>query len=79
MSKTIQIGKWGNSLGVRIPQFIVDNLDLEAGDVAEITYRDDTILIELHKKPGPIKRKTPEEELDELILRQLREAGVPGY
>lgn len=79
MSKIIKISSWGNCLAVRIPQFIVDNLELQAGDVAEIAYQDNAIFIELHKKARPIKLKTPAEQFEEQIRRQLHEAGVPGY
>lgn len=79
MSKIIRIGKWGNVLGLRIPQFIVDNLGLEAGDYAEINYQTQRIFIELLPKTKPEKLKTPAEEFDEELRRQLHEWGVPGY
>lgn len=79
MSKTIRIGKWGPSLAVRIPQYIVDNLELEAGDLADLSYQASRILIGLHKKETPNKLKTPAEEFDEESRRLLHELGVPGY
>lgn len=79
MSKIVTINKWGNSLGVRIPRYIVDNLELQPGDTAEMQYQGNRIFIELHKKPRPIKLKTPAEEFEEQLLRQLHEAGIPSY
>lgn len=79
MSKIVTINKWGNSLGLRIPGYIVDNLELQAGDSAELQHQGNRIFIELHKKPRPIKLKTPAEEFEEQLLRQLHEAGVPGF
>ncbi len=79
MSKITTIGKWGPSLGIRVPQYIVDNLDLQAGDQAELSYQGNRIMIELHKTERPAKLKTPAEEFDEQLRRQLHETGVPGY
>lgn len=79
MSKVMKISKWGTSLGVRIPQFVVDNLELQAGDLAKIMYEGNRIYIELQKAPRPIKLKTPAEQFEEQIRRQLHERGVPGY
>lgn len=33
----MQVGKWGNSLAVRLPQSVVEALDLKEGDKIEIT------------------------------------------
>jgi antitoxin component of MazEF toxin-antitoxin module len=49
MPKEVTINKWGNSLGVRIPQFIVDNLDLKKGDIAVMYYSEHKITIEVGK------------------------------
>jgi antitoxin MazE len=32
----MQVAKWGNSLAVRLPKKLVDNLDLKAGDEIEL-------------------------------------------
>lgn len=45
MSRSITISKWGRSLAVRIPQFVVNNLDIKEGDIATLHYEDDTITI----------------------------------
>lgn len=79
MPKIVKISSWGNCLAVRIPQYIVDNLELQAGDSVELQYQGSRIFIELHKKPRPIKLKTPAEEFEEQLRRQLHEAGVLGY
>lgn len=42
--KTV-IKKWGNSLGVRIPSLIAQELHLEDGSQVEIARKDDGILI----------------------------------
>ena len=79
MSKFVTINKWGNSLGIRIPGYIVANLDLEPGDQAELRYHGNRIMIEVELKTKSVQRKTPAEEFDEELRRQLHEWGVPGY
>lgn len=39
------VTKWGNSLGVRIPQPMARHLKLHAGEPIEITLADDHLLI----------------------------------
>jgi len=36
----MQVGKWGNSLAVRLPAAVVEALDLKAGDEVEIHVKD---------------------------------------
>ena len=79
MPKFVRISKWGASIGVRIPRYIVDNLDLKAGDLAELSYQGNRIIIDLHKAERPKKLKTPAEKFEEQVLKDLHDAGVPGY
>lgn len=79
MPKTMKISKWGTSLAIRIPQFIVYNLELQAGDEVKLKYQGNRIFIEIQKSPRPLKLKTPAEEFEETIRRQLHETGIPGY
>ena len=44
------IKKWGNSLGVRIPGFIVKDLSLKDGSFVEIEEEGDKIVIKQKKK-----------------------------
>ncbi|MES0489866.1 MAG: AbrB/MazE/SpoVT family DNA-binding domain-containing protein [Leptospirales bacterium] len=44
------IQKWGNSLGIRIPNSIVKDLNLESGSHVEILDEDGKILIFPHEK-----------------------------
>lgn len=48
MTTTIQ--KWGNSQGVRIPKFILEQLNLNADSDVSITVEDDSIIIRKAKK-----------------------------
>ena len=43
---TIQIVKWGNSQGVRLPKAILDSVGLAPGDTAELRLEDNRIIIE---------------------------------
>ncbi len=40
----MQVGKWGNSLAVRLPAAIVEMLDLKEGDEIEIEIAGDRVL-----------------------------------
>ena len=63
-----QIGKWGNSLTVRIPGAFVKELDLEEGTELEMTRVDDGLLIRARKH---------EYNLDEL-LAQIKPEIIHG-
>ena len=49
MKATIQ--KWGNSLGVRIPKVMADDLKLQNGSEVELLEDSDQIIIQPHRKP----------------------------
>lgn len=36
MEMPVQVAKWGNSLAIRIPQSVVELLDLKEGDAVEV-------------------------------------------
>lgn len=48
MKATIQ--KWGNSLGIRIPKVIADELNLQNGSVVELFEDVDKIVIQARRK-----------------------------
>lgn len=48
----MQVSKWGNSLAVRLPQSVVDALQLKDGDQIEIQVMGARTL-EVQKKPAP--------------------------
>ena len=35
----MRVAKWGNSLAVRLPKALVDNLDLKAGDEVQVVAK----------------------------------------
>ena len=41
----VQITKWGNSLGFRIPRVIAANLDIQVGDTLELTPAEGGLLL----------------------------------
>ncbi len=60
----VQIAKWGNSLGVRVPGSLARDVGLTAGSTVEIETRDNQIII-TPTKPQPtladlLKDTTPE-------------------
>jgi antitoxin MazE len=42
-----QIGKWGNSLAIRIPKYVVEELSLESADEIDCRVENGKIVIEL--------------------------------
>lgn len=48
--KASRLSQWGNSLGLRIPQEGVDQLDLKAGQTVEVEVGADRITIRPAKK-----------------------------
>ena len=61
------INKWGNSLGVRIPQQIANEFGLKIGTVVEIGVVDNKVVI------SPISKKFTLEELLEGVTPELIE------
>lgn len=54
-----QIGRWGNSLAIRIPKYVVETLNLSSEDVVECSVEAGKLVIE------------PMPDLPELTLEQL--------
>lgn len=65
MKATIQ--KWGNSLGIRIPKVIADDLKLQNGSEVELLEDSDKIIIQPYRKP----------KLDDL-LSQVNDENLHG-
>jgi antitoxin MazE len=66
----MQIGKWGNSLAVRLPAAVVEALDLKEGDEIEIEIA------------GPYSFRIERDKTRELALaklRSLRRPLPPGF
>ena len=58
----VQITKWGNSLGFRIPRAVANSLDIQAGDTLELAPAEGGLL--LKKTPHKGKRYTLADILD---------------
>ena len=52
------VKKWGNSLGIRIPKFIVKEFSLKDGTLIDIEDKDNQIIIHPKKKDNLIDRKS---------------------
>ena len=48
----VQITKWGNSLGFRIPRGIADGLNIQAGDTLELTPAEGGLLVKKTEAKG---------------------------
>jgi len=66
----VQVAKWGNSLAVRLPQSVVDALELREGDQVEIQVVGARSL-EVQKRPAPKELLTR--------LRKLRGKLPEGF
>jgi len=58
MAATIQIAKWGNSLGLRLPKSVAREVHVDEGDTVEVSVDNGAIVI----RPG--RRRY---SLDELV------------
>ena len=49
---SVQLSKWGNSLGVRLPKLIVEQAQLRAGDQVEVSVAEtgQVLLTPVHRK-----------------------------
>jgi antitoxin MazE len=61
-----QVGKWGNSMALRIPKVLADQAGLEDGSKVELRFEDGMLLIE------PISKKYNLDELTAGITDQNR-------
>lgn len=61
-----KVSKWGNSLGLRLPKQLIDQLHLEHGSEVVVAEQDGKIIIE---------KKEKDMTLDDL-LEGMTEAGV---
>ena len=59
VQKTGRVSRWGNSLGVRIPQEAVERIGLKEGDSVNLEIRGDTMTIRRTRR----RRKWTEAEL----------------
>jgi antitoxin MazE len=66
----MQVGKWGNSLAVRLPRAVVEALKLKEGDEIEITVAD-------RRRFKIVRDKRRDEALRR--LRALRRPLPPGF
>jgi len=51
----LQIGKWGNSLGIRLPKHVLESLHLEAKDRLSYSLKDGKLIL---KPVAPRKKYT---------------------
>lgn len=47
----VQVSKWGNSLGFRIPRGIADHMAIQAGDTLELTAAENGLLLKKAQTP----------------------------
>jgi antitoxin MazE len=70
MMVTQKIAQWGNSLGVRLPQAIAQQIGLKAGTVITISTEGDKIVLSLAKPKYTLqellKDVKPEQQHDEI-------------
>ena len=60
MTTTTQLSKWGNSLGLRLPKSIAREVQLDEGDIVQLSVDHGTIVI---------RPSRPRYSLDELVRR----------
>ncbi len=60
-----QLGRWGNSLALRIPRHVVEELSLQLNDEVECKVEDGKLVIEVIRKQ--------EYTLDELLAQEIED------
>lgn len=71
----IKVAKWGNSLGIRIPQLLAEQAEINDGAVVEIEIKDETILIRKIRN----KKLSLEELLKEINTENLHREMETGF
>ena len=61
----LQVGKWGNSAGIRLSKAVLDELGIKQGDRVELTVKDGKAIIE-PAKPKKITLEWIISEMDRL-------------
>ncbi|MBK7893462.1 MAG: AbrB/MazE/SpoVT family DNA-binding domain-containing protein [Anaerolineaceae bacterium] len=69
-----QIKKWGNSLALRIPKLLAEQLDIKTDSEVEIAVEDGQLLI----RPLPQPKLTLEELLSQITAENLHEEVETG-
>ena len=64
----LQVGRWGNSLAIRIPKYVVEALNLNSDDVVECSVESGKLVVE------PI-HTLPELSLEELLAQAVEPSG----
>ena len=66
----VSISRWGNSLGVRLPQFVARSANLKEGDPVTVSLRDGEIILK------PVRAKPDVNALIKKITAKNRHAAV---
>jgi len=45
MTSSVRLSKWGNSVGVRLPKYVVDALGLKPGSAVDVSLENDRIVL----------------------------------
>jgi len=45
MTSSVRLSKWGNSVGVRLPKYVVDALGLKPGSAVNVSLENDRIVL----------------------------------
>lgn len=73
MGMPVKVSKWGNSLAVRLPKALVDQLGLKEGDAAEFAVDGRSAAFQ------PVATEGSYPKLDEMLaeMKRLMALGVP--
>jgi antitoxin component of MazEF toxin-antitoxin module len=72
---TITVRKWGNSLGIYIPKFVAQHLNIHAGPTLKMMYRENTIEL----TTGPTDEEKLRMYINRLLLenKQIAQGKIP--
>ena len=80
--KTATISKWGNSLGIRLPEIFASALGLSAGDMVDLSLRDNSLIIQKINRNMTCKEYLEDfykKPIDEIAAMQLRDEELVDW
>ena len=80
--KTATISKWGNSLGIRLPEIFASALGLSAGDMVDLSLRDNSLIIQKINRNMTCKEYLEDfykKPIDEIAAMQLTDEELVDW
>lgn len=72
---TVKVRKWGNSMGIYIPKYVAQHVNVHVGSSLKMTYRENTIEL----TTGPTDEERLRMYINKLLLenQQIAQGKIP--